>query len=326
MKRTRIIRTLCLLAATLVACTACGASKAPMDSMAGGDRYYDSADFDYNLKAETESYVTSSPAISDGAMNAPVKPEESTAGTADPLSERKIIKTMRISAETKAFDCATASIEALCTQLGGYIESSSRSGGSIRYSSAVVARSASYTLRIPAEKLDAFRAGMDGEINVVSENTGISDITDRYFDVDTRLATLRTEEERLLAMLEKATELEYLITLESRLSEVRYQIESYTGTLRRYDSQVAYSTVHLNLDEVLEYTQVIEAPQTFGERMSIALQESWADFVDNCKDFAVGFVYALPTLIVLAVIFTAAGVIIVAVVKKHRRQRKDGEQ
>ncbi|MBE6575832.1 MAG: DUF4349 domain-containing protein [Ruminococcaceae bacterium] len=326
MKRTRIIRTLCLLAALLISCTACGASKAPMDSMAGDDRYYsNSADFDYNLKTESESFVTSSPAISDGAMNAPVKPEESTAGTADPLSQRKIVKTMRISAETKAFDRATAAIEALCAQLGGYIESSSRSGGSIRYSSAVVARSAAYTLRIPAEQLDAFRAGMDGEINVVSENTGISDITDRYFDVDTRLATLKTEEERLLAMLEKATELEYLITLESRLSEVRYQIESYTGTLRRYDSQVAYSTVHLNLDEVLEYTQVIEAPQTFGERMSIALQESWADFVDNCKDFAVGFVYALPTLIVLAVIFTAAVVIIVSVVKKHRRKPQDKE-
>ena len=326
MKRTRIIRTLCLLAATLIACTACGASSAPMDSMASDNRYYDSADFDYNLKAETESYVTSSPAISDSAAKAPATSVENPDGAADPLSERKIIKTMRISAETKAFDNATAAIEALCTQLGGYIESSSRSGGSIRYSSAVVARSASYTLRIPAEKLDAFRAGMDGEINVVSENTGISDITDQYFDVDTRLATLRTEEERLLAMLEKATELEYLITLESRLSEIRYQIESYTGTLRRYDSQVAYSTVHLNLDEVLEYTQVIEAPQTFGERMSIALQESWADFVDNCKDFAVGFVYALPTLIVLAVIFTAAGLIIAAVVKKHRRQRRNEEK
>lgn len=326
MKRTRIIRTLCLLAATLIVCTACGASNAPMDSMASSDRYYDSADFDYSLKAETESYVTNSPAISDSAVNAPATSGVSTDGAADPLSERKIIKTMRISAETKAFDNATVAIEALCTQLGGYIESSSFSGGSIRYSSAVVARSASYTLRIPAEELDSFRAGMDGEINVVSENTGLSDITDQYFDVDTRLATLKTEEERLLAMLEKATELEYLITLESRLSEIRYQIESYTGTLRRYDSQVAYSTVYLNLDEVLEYTQVIEAPQTFGERMSIALQESWADFVDNCKDFAVGFVYALPTLVVLAVIFTAVGVIIVAVVKKHRRQRRNEEK
>ena len=128
MKRTRIICTLCLLAALLISCTACGASSAPMDSMAGGDRYYNSADFDYNLKAESESFVTSSPAISDGAMNAPVKPEESTGGTADPLSQRKIVKTMRISAETKAFDRATASIEALCAQLGGYIEASSRSG------------------------------------------------------------------------------------------------------------------------------------------------------------------------------------------------------
>ena len=313
-----------LLAAAAIACTACSAGSASADSMPNSA----SKGFDYYSYDAAETVMTESssmkPSLAGGSVNYAITAEESGSAANTALADRKIIRTMRITAETKAFDAATAAIEQLCADLGGYIESSSRSGGSIRYSSAVVARSASYTLRVPAEQLDAFRAGMTGNINIVDESSGISDITDQYFDVDTRIATLKVEEERLLAMLEKATELEYLITLEQRLSEVRYEIESYTGTLRRYDSQVAYSTVHLNLDEVVEYTEVIEAPQTFGQQISIAFRESWSDFADGCKDFAIWFVYAIPTLVVIAVI---GAVVIGALVLLARRsgRRHGGE-
>ncbi len=311
-----------ILAVAAVLLTACSAGAPMADAMAGGaDKGFDYYSFD-----AAESVMTSAPTVQMApSMAAGSVNKES--GTRDPgaandaLAQRKIIRTMRIMAETKAFDAATAAIEQLCTDLGGYIESSSRSGGSIRYSSSVVARSASYTLRIPAEQLDAFRAGMSGEINVVDESSKISDITDQYFDVDTRIATLKIEEERLLEMLEKATELEYLITLEQRLSEVRYEIESYTGTLRRYDSQVSFSTVNLTLDEVVEYTEVIEAPKSFGEQLGVAFRESWADFADGCRDLAIWFVYAIPTLLVLAVIVVVIVGGLLLLVRRSNRRR-----
>ncbi len=313
---------LTLAALTLLCCTACSAGAAMNDSA-----YYP-GDYElYSSKIESESVSTSAPSTavkpSFDAVDGAVK-ESPEVGEQSLPEGRKIIRTMNIAAETKTFDAAAASIEALTASLGGYVENSSRSGGSLRNGSSVVARSASYTLRIPAEKLDAFRAGLGEGINVVRESSGVDDITDRYFDVDARLSTLKTEEERLLAMLEKATELEYLITLERRLSEVRYEIESYTGTLRRYDSQVAYSTVHLTLDEVLEYTPVTQTPKTFGERIGIAFRDSWSDFADGCKNFAVGFVYALPTLLVLAVIFGGIAVVTVLVVKRAMK-KKDRE-
>lgn len=312
-----------VLAAAAILFTACGAGEAMADSMAGGVN----KGFDYYSFDAAESVMTSAPtmqmapSMAAGSANKESGVRDSEAPANDALAQRKIIRTMRIMAETKAFDAATAAIEQLCADLGGYIESSSRSGGSIRYSSSVVARSASYTLRIPAEKLDAFRAGMSGDINVVDESSKISDITDQYFDVDTRIATLKIEEERLLEMLEKATELEYLITLEQRLSEVRYEIESYTGTLRRYDSQVAYSTVNLTLDEVVEYTEVIEAPKSFGEQLGVAFRESWSDFADGCRDFAIWFVYAIPTLMVLAVIAAVIVGGILLLVRRSNRRR-----
>ncbi len=310
-----------MLMVTSLTCASCGSYAEANDMMTSSD-----SKFDYFYEAESGGSLgyVSNASTADGTVkyDAPSEMTDTSDPSGDPLAQRKIIRTLRINAETKAFDNATVALEQLCTGLGGYIESSSRSGGSIRYSSSVIARSANYTLRIPADKLDAFRSGLGGNINIVSESSNINDITDQYYDVDTRIETLKIEEERLLAMLEKATELEYLITLEQRLSEVRYEIESYTGTLRRYDSQVSYSTVHLNLDEVVEYTEIIQAPKSFGEQISIAFRESWTDFVDGCRDFALDFVYALPTLLVLAAVCAVALFSIKSIVRRVKSRRE----
>lgn len=316
--RTRLFAA--LLAASAIVCTACGAAANGSVGLQAGGKGYDSAsasDYNYSYNYDAAESVVMSEAKA--SMLAGTGASD-TSAAADALADRKIIRTLRISAETKAFDQAASAIEAQTAALGGYIESSSRSGGSIRSSGSVVARTADYTLRIPAEQLDAFRAGLGSDINIVSESSSVSDITDQYFDVDARLETLKIQEERLLAMLETATELEYMLTLEERLAEVRYEIESYTGTLRRYDSQVAYSTVRLTLEEVIEYTAVTPTPQTFGERLGVAFRDSWSSFADGCKNFAIGFVYVLPTLLVLAVIFGGIIGIVVAVVKKARKK------
>lgn len=214
-----------LLAACMLAFTACNAAtdSLDMDRASGEKGYYSGSD---------NFMVSEAPSAPSYSLSGKTEQESSGLGASASdvqPADRKMIKTMRISAETKSFDEAAASIETLTAELGGYVEASSRSGGTMRNSSSVVARSASYTLRIPVERLDEFRAGIGGEINIVSESSQIDDITDSYFDVETRLETLKVQEERLLAMLETADELQYMLTLEARLSEVRYEIESYTA-------------------------------------------------------------------------------------------------
>ena len=62
----------------------------------------------------------------------------------------------------------------------------------------------------------------------------------------------------MMALLEQATSIEDIITIESRLSEVRYQIESMESQLRTFDNQVDYSTVSISISEVKELTPVVE--------------------------------------------------------------------
>ena len=55
----------------------------------------------------------------------------------------------------------------------------------------------------------------------------MDDVTLRYVDVDSHKKALETEQERLLALLEKAENVEDIITIENRLSDVRYELENY---------------------------------------------------------------------------------------------------
>lgn len=104
----------------------------------------------------------------------------------------------------------------------------------------------------------------------------------------------------LLELLEQAETIDDIITIESRLSDVRYQIESMESQLRTFDNQVSYSTVYLYIDEVKTYTQTEE--QTRLQRMAGGFVNSLKGIGNGFLDFCVSFVIALPYLVVWAVI------------------------
>lgn len=114
--------------------------------------------------------------------------------------------------------------------------------------------------------------------------------------------TLRLQEERLLEILSKATELSDVLELESRLSDVRYQIESYETTLRNYDSRVSYSTLHITLQEVVEYSVINDPPQTLGQRLSDGFKDSMRMVKNSAENALVWLVTYLPLVLLWAVI------------------------
>lgn len=87
---------------------------------------------------------------------------------------------------------------------------------------------------------------------------------------------LLTEQERLMTYLEQAESIEEMMTIESRLSDIRYQLESMESQLRTYDSQIEYSTVSLYISEVVELTPVETKEQTTWERISEGFYEACA--------------------------------------------------
>ena len=187
--------------------------------------------------------------------------------------DRKLIKYSTMVLQTKAFDEAVDQLTALVEQAGGYIEGQVIGGRDIR-ESYQSERSATLNARVPVEKLDEVIGSVGGICHVVSHQQRMEDVSDTYFDSQARLTSLTLQEERLLAILSKAEKLEDVVSLERSLSEVRYEIERLTASLRRMDSQVRFSYLSIELAEVIEYQQVQDTPKTFGEQLSQAISRS----------------------------------------------------
>ena len=97
---------------------------------------------------------------------------------------------------------------------------------------------------------------------------------------------------------------------------MQYQIESYTAQQRTYDDLISYSTVDVTVGGKADHRKT----ETFGDRVSDAFRRSWRDFGYGAQDFAVGFVAALPTLLVLAVLAAVAVTTARAAVRLHKKK------
>ena len=99
----------------------------------------------------------------------------------------------------------------------------------------VVERYASYTLYVPSERLDAFLQRLGELGNVLSTNKQVEDITSPYYDTQSRLDSLREQEQRLLALMDEAEDLDQILQLEDHLSMVRSEMDYLSRMLQVYD-------------------------------------------------------------------------------------------
>ena len=285
-----------------------------------------SSDGNYNKSAtfasEDVMYETASApsydgnAYSEGAYDYDTISNE--AGAENDLSERKIIKTANLSYQTQAYDEFMDSMSRCVISCGGYIESSEFYGNSMYTSRS--SRSAYLTARIPSENYDKFMsdAGELGTLTRRSESE--NDVTMSYIDIESHIKALEAERDSLMSLMEKAESLSDVIELQSRLTDVNYQLDSYNSQLRKYDNLISYCTVNINIDEVVREA-VPEGDMTFGERIASGLEESFINIGEGAVDFAVWFMTSLPYL-VIAALAAVAVVLIVKLIRNKKRAKK----
>lgn len=233
----------------------------------------------------------------------------------------KIIYSGYLYIETTKFDDAIAAVEAKVKEFGGFIESSDVSGRT-EYredgTTSLVDRNANYVVRVPCARFDAF-VKQSGDLgNVLSSNTSAENITSQFTDAEARKDSLKVQEERLLAMMEKTDNIKSLIELEERLTEVRYEYEAIERKLINWQNQVDYSSINLNLQEVAIYTPVVPVQRTFGEKLGSALSDGWNGFVRFIQAILIGLAGALPALILLALL----ALILVLILRSAKRKSK----
>jgi hypothetical protein len=286
---------LALIASLFIGCGA--ASKG--DYMSNGS----SAEMAPGAPAEGDYEMSMDSSLTDSSMEQPDLPDD-----------RKFITTVHMDAETEDLDVMLSSLNSKIAQLGGYIETQELYNGST-YSSHRYRR-VYMTIRIPAENLNQFTEQVAEEMNVVNSNTTLEDVTLSYVAIESRIAVLETEQARLMELLSQAENMSDLLMIESRLTEVTAELEQVTSQLRVMANKVNYSTVRLNLQEVKEYTEVVE-PETFWQRVTKGFSDNLADLWDGIVEFVIFLLTGIPYFALIGAI--AVGVVFL--IKRIRRKK-----
>lgn len=262
---------------------------------------------------QTDSYDVAEAAVEEKADSTSGSGVSSATSNVSNNSTQKIIKRYDYDYETEKFDEAYAYLKERINIYGGYVASSDLTGNG----SSSSYRTLYLIARIPAEKSDAFIGEMGSLGTVVKQSESAEDVTLQYSDTESRIESLKAEQDSLNKLLEQADSLETIITLQDRLTEVRYELESYQSRKKLYDDLISYSTIDISLKEVNYTVEVDES--TFFSRIMTGLERSLRDVADDFVSFVEWLIINIPYFVVWGVIIF----IIVKVVRKFNMKRKE---
>lgn len=172
------------------------------------------------------------------------------------MRPEKIIQTADIESQTDRFDEVVEKLRAAAPDHGGYVESASQYTHGNRVFN--------ITLRVPTEQFETVRLYVESLAHVIGTTQNAENVTGHYYDLLSRLETKQIEEERVLEMIGRATNIEDLLALEERLGYIRTQIERYQASLNTIDRLAAYSTIRMTLTEVTHEELVITSDDLGG--------------------------------------------------------------
>jgi hypothetical protein len=173
-----------------------------------------------------------------GGIPAPEFASGDTVKTAS-LADRKIIKSGEVSIEVPNVAVAVGRVRALALALGGYV------GGS---QSGTFDESATLTLRIPADRFEDALARLhelDGD--VLNEATREEDVTSVVVDLEARLRNLQASEVQYRTLLAQAVKIEDILAVQTRLDEVRGQIEQLQAQKKELTDLADLATLSVTL-------------------------------------------------------------------------------
>lgn len=230
------------------------------------------------------------------------------------LSQRKVIRNANVSVEVEDFDKAYGQLKSIITGIGFIQESKIKRDKRYIDKNEILVTNAVIVIRVDKDKFERTLDDISGLGIVLDEAITSDDVTGKYFDTESRLRLLRFEESRLEEYLKKLTDPDVIFKTEDKLTEIRYEIESLTGTLKKWDDLVELSTITINLSEKIpEPAAAVIKEKTYWQRLGDEFVNSFRGAMVFLGEVLIFLVGALPTLIFLALL----GLMALKVIKRY---------
>ena len=157
-------------------------------------------------------------------------------------TERKIIRNASLQVEVSDTETAQELVGNKVQELNGRITNLNS------YEVRQGVLSYNFTVRVPSDMLNKAMEEFTKMGVKKSESINEQDITAQYTDTESRLKNLEVRRDRLRELMDRETDnLADVLQIDRELSNVQQQIENYERTLKRHDTNVAFSILNLSL-------------------------------------------------------------------------------
>jgi hypothetical protein len=159
-------------------------------------------------------------------------------------AEQRIIKTADLAIAVDGVAAKTQEVSTLATGRGGFVQSSTLVEDESGYKTGYV------VVRVPSDKFEATITDIKNlAVRIDRESMNGQDVTEQYTDLEARLKSAKAQEEQYLLILDKAETVDEILSVQSYLQNIRYEIESLQGQIDSIGNQTEYSTISVSLSE-----------------------------------------------------------------------------
>lgn len=228
----------------------------------------------------------------------------------------KIIETASMSYEAMHFEDTLEYVNQEIAAFEAQVEYSSRWQSSSSYG--FLGEHISMTVRVPQDSLDTFIETLNAYDDLVIQQQDFqrTDVTKQYRDNETRIGILKDEETVLREMLKEQGSLEELLQIRTRLSELVTEREIFENENQSYDEQIAYSTLHLEIQETDRANTHVT--RGFWDRITNAIVDSFYRFIAVGQNLVITFIYLIPYILILG----AIGLVVFYILRNRKKKKK----
>jgi uncharacterized protein DUF4349 len=282
---------------------------APMPASIRGDK----------AKSAKAAALAAAPAAAAPAAPA-AAPARSALGIPDSaLAGRSVIYNAEETIQVAEMAKAVSAVEAAVAAAGGLVARSERSGGTggtptpppngEPNAPATAPASANLELRIPPGGFNSFLDRVAKVGDVLDRTLSGNDVTDAVVDVASRVESARRSVDRVRALMEKATSLRDVVSLEGELSSRESDLEALQAKENKLKDQTDLATVTLHL-ETKPTPAPVKPPVVHEQGFLVGLDDGWGAFTGALGatatvagavlPFAVAIALLLPPLALVA--------------------------
>jgi len=154
-------------------------------------------------------------------------------------------------------------------------------------------------VRLPANQFEQFIGDIEsGDGELITKQILANDVTEEFFDIESRLKNKRSYIETYTRLLNDAKKIEDILSIQNRIRILSEEIDVAEGRLRYLRDRVMYSTLQIKLVQYHERpVHVVQGPSIWT-RMGSAAKTGWYGLLHG----VVALIALWPLLLIIAAV------------------------